>query len=111
MIMDNRFDNWYDNYVRKQQEDTKLKTIEERYEDRKRKEQKNRNDSINNRNDSMKKRNDNWIQSSSRRSQQSTMDTLANLRKIHQQRTSLQAASNSQATAVLQKGPEAVSEV
>lgn len=41
-----------------------------------------------NRNDPIKKPNENLMQSSSRRSQQSTTDTLAKLRRMHEQRAS-----------------------
>lgn len=90
-ILDMRRDGWR---VRKLQEGTKPKTIEEVHEDlKKREEAENREISQgmgkNRGNDSIKKRtNDNWMQSSSRKSQQSTTDTLSNLRKIHEQRAS-----------------------
>ena len=89
-ILEMRRDNWR---VRKLQEGTKPKTIEEVHEDlKKQEEQANREISQGmskgGRNDSMKKRNDNWMQSNSRKSQQSATDTLQNLRKIQENRAS-----------------------
>lgn len=93
-VLEMRRDGWR---ARKLQEVTKPKTIEEVHADiLKKEEDANREISQTmgkgGRNDSIKKRNDNWMQSSSRKSQQNTTDTLSNLRKMHEQR----AASDNQ---------------
>lgn len=84
-VLDMRKDNWK---VRKLQEGNKPKKIDEVHEDIKKEEEQCsiQYSQLSKRNDSMKKRNDNWMNSGSRKSQQSSNDALNNLRKLNEQR-------------------------
>lgn len=85
-VLDMRKDNWT---LRKLQNVNKPKTIEEVHEDAKKKEEESNREisQLKNRPDSLKKRTDNsWMNSNSRKSQQSNSDALTNLRKLNEQR-------------------------
>jgi len=85
-VLDMRKEGWK---PRKLQDVNKPKTIEEVHEDaKKQEEQSNREISqLGKRNDQPKKRNDNWMNSNSRKSQQSGTDAISNLRKLNEMRT------------------------
>jgi len=83
-VLDMRKDNWT---LRKLQNVNKPKTIEEVHEDAKKKEEESNREisQLKNRPDSLKKRTDNsWMNSNSRKSQQSNSDALTNLRKLNE---------------------------
>ena len=85
-ILEMRKNSWK---LRKLQDVNKPKTLEEVHEDaRKQEEQSNKemNSQLGNKRnnpDSNRKRNDNWMQSNSRKSQQSSNDALSNIRKLN----------------------------